>query len=64
MSVITIVGSGIMGSAMAFPASDNRHKVRLVRTLLGRGIDIDEAVKILDGVTRIKRRYKGCYKSA
>lgn len=30
MSVITIVGSGMMGSAMSVPASDNGHEVRLV----------------------------------
>lgn len=32
MSVITIVGAGMMGSAMCFPASDNQHAVRLVGT--------------------------------
>ena len=30
MSIITIIGSGMMGSAMARPASDNGHQVRLV----------------------------------
>ena len=30
MSSITIIGSGMMGSAMARPASDNGHQVRLV----------------------------------
>ncbi|MDO5445408.1 MAG: glycerol-3-phosphate dehydrogenase [Eubacteriales bacterium] len=30
MSVITIVGAGMMGSAMSFPARDNGHEVRLV----------------------------------
>ena len=30
MSNITIIGSGMMGSAMARPASDNGHQVRLV----------------------------------
>ena len=30
MSVITVVGSGMMGSAMSFPARDNGHEVRLV----------------------------------
>lgn len=30
MSVITIVGAGMMGSAMCFPAADNGHEVRLV----------------------------------
>lgn len=30
MAVITIVGSGMMGSALAFPAAENGHEVRLV----------------------------------
>ncbi len=30
MSIITIVGAGMMGSAMSFPAADNGHTVRLV----------------------------------
>lgn len=30
MGVITIVGAGMMGSAMSFPAYDNGHEVRLV----------------------------------
>ena len=30
MGVITIVGAGMMGSAMSFPAHDNGHEVRLV----------------------------------
>ena len=42
MSTIIIVGSGMMGSAMAFPACDNGHKVRLVGTPLDREI-IDRA---------------------
>ena len=32
MAVITIVGAGMMGSAMCFPASDNGHEIRLVGT--------------------------------
>ena len=32
MAIITIVGAGMMGSAMCFPASDNGHQVRLVGT--------------------------------
>ncbi len=38
MSVITIVGSGVMGSAMCWPARDNGHEVRLVGTPLDREI--------------------------
>ena len=35
---ICIVGSGLMGSAMAIPALDNGHSVLLVGTLLDREI--------------------------
>ncbi len=38
MSVITIVGAGMMGSAMSVPAADNGHEVRLVGTPLDREI--------------------------
>ena len=38
MAVITIVGSGMMGSALAFPARENGHDVRLVGTHLDTGI--------------------------
>lgn len=34
MSIITIVGSGMMGSALCFPAADNGHEIRLVGTPL------------------------------
>lgn len=41
MSVITIIGSGMMGSALAFPALENGHKVRLVGSPLdGEIIDV------------------------
>ena len=43
MSVVTIVGSGMMGSALAFPARENGHEVRLVGTHLDR--EIIEACK-------------------
>lgn len=33
MAVITIIGSGMMGSALAFPARENGHEVRLVGTI-------------------------------
>ena len=42
MAIITIVGSGMMGSALAFPARENGHVVRLVGTPLDRDI-IDTA---------------------
>lgn len=38
MSIITIIGAGMMGSAMSVPASDNGHEVRLVGTPLDREI--------------------------
>jgi glycerol-3-phosphate dehydrogenase (NAD(P)+) len=38
MSIITIIGSGVMGSAMAFPARYNGHTVRLAGTMLDREI--------------------------
>lgn len=38
MGVITIVGAGMMGSALSFPASENNHEVRLVGTPLDREI--------------------------
>ena len=39
--VIAIIGSGMMGSALAFPVAENGHEVRLVGTHLDRDI-IDE----------------------
>jgi glycerol-3-phosphate dehydrogenase (NAD(P)+) len=44
MSIVTIVGAGMMGSGMCFPAVDNRHEVRLVGTPLDRGL--------IDGIRR------------
>lgn len=44
MSIITIVGAGMMGSAMSIPARDNGHTVRLVGTPLDREI-IERAKK-------------------
>ena len=38
MAIITIIGSGMMGSALAFPARENGHQVRLVGTHLDRAI--------------------------
>jgi len=42
MSIITVIGSGVMGSAMSYPARTNGHTVRLVGTMLDREI-IDHA---------------------
>ena len=38
MAIVTIVGSGMMGSALAFPARENGHEVRIVGTHLDREI--------------------------
>jgi len=47
MAVITILGAGVMGSAMILPASDAGHEIRLV------GTHLDQA--IIDSVTRTGR---------
>jgi len=44
MSIVVIVGSGMMGSALAFPARENGHEVRLVGTPLDKDI-IDCCIK-------------------
>jgi glycerol-3-phosphate dehydrogenase (NAD(P)+) len=44
MAIVTIVGAGMMGSALAFPARESGHEVRLVGTPLDREI-IDAARK-------------------
>lgn len=44
MAIVTIIGSGMMGSALAFPARENGHEVRLVGTHLDREI-IDNCKK-------------------
>ena len=38
MAIVTIVGAGMMGSALAFPARENGHEVRLVGTHLDENI--------------------------
>lgn len=38
MAVVTIIGAGMMGSALAFPARENQNEVRLVGTHLDRQI--------------------------
>jgi glycerol-3-phosphate dehydrogenase (NAD(P)+) len=43
MAVVVILGSGVMGSAMAVPLADNGHEVRLVGTHLDR--EIVEAIR-------------------
>lgn len=54
MSIITIIGSGMMGSAIGVPAADNGNEVRLVGTPLDRGI-IDHAQQTGEHLT-LKRK--------
>jgi len=57
MSIITIIGSGMMGSAMARPAKDNGHEIRLVGTPLDNAII--EAVKAGKDHPTLKRSFNG-----
>lgn len=57
MSNVTIIGSGMMGSAMARPASDNGHKVRLIGSPLDNFI-ID-ALKAGKDHPTLKRSFAG-----
>ena len=61
MSIVTIIGSGMMGSAMARPASDNGHEVRLVGSPLDNAI-ID-AVKAGKNHPTLKRSFEGVAKA-
>ncbi len=45
MAIVTIIGAGMMGSALAFPARENGHEVRIVGTHLDRDI-IETSKKI------------------
>ena len=57
MSIVTIIGSGMMGSAMARPAADNGHEVRLVGSPLdGR---IIAALKAGENHPTLKRSFAG-----
>lgn len=60
MSIITIVGAGMMGSAIGFPARENGHEVRLVGTHLDREI-IDHARKTNTHLT-LKRPFPEGFK--
>ena len=53
MSVGTIIGAGMMGSAMSFPLRDNGHEVRIVGTPLDR--EIVEQLKIDNRHINMKR---------
>lgn len=50
MKTITIIGAGMMGSALAFPARENGNRVRLVGTPLDR--------EIIDAIRRANRHPK------
>lgn len=60
MSIITIVGAGMMGSAIGIPAARNGHEVRLVGTPLDREI-IENARKTGYHIT-LKRQLPDSYK--
>jgi len=53
MSIITVIGSGVMGSAMSFPCRENGHTVRLVGTKLDR--EIIDHLKSADYHLNLKR---------
>ena len=54
MAVITVIGAGMMGSAITFPAADNGNTIRIVGTPLDRDI-IDHARKTGEHLT-LKRK--------
>ena len=54
MAIITVVGAGVMGTALTFPASDNGNTVRLVGTHLDK--QIIESIKADGTHPRLKRK--------
>lgn len=60
MSIITVVGSGMMGSSITIPASENGHEIRLVGTHLDREI-IEHARKTGEHLT-LKRKLPQGYR--
>lgn len=60
MSIITIVGAGMMGSAMSYPACDNGHQVRLVGTHLDE--EIIDHVKDNGIHPKLQRKLPECIK--
>ena len=60
MSIITIVGAGMMGSAIGIPAAHNGHEVRLVGTHLDR--DIIEHARATGNHLTMKRKLPDSYK--
>ena len=57
MAIVTIIGAGMMGSALAFPARENGHTVRLVGTHLDR--DIIETCKKTDQHPKFVKPFPG-----
>ena len=55
MAIVTIIGAGMMGSALAFPARENGHEVRLVGTPLDR--DIIEASRACNRHPKFNRDF-------
>lgn len=53
MAIITIIGAGMMGSAMSVPARDNGHEVRLVGTHLD--VDIINTLKATGEHPKMRR---------
>ena len=53
MSIFTIIGAGMMGSAMSFPLRDNGHEVRIVGTPLD--VEIIEQLKVDNFHKNMKR---------
>lgn len=59
MAVITVIGSGQMGSALSFPARANGHEVRLVGTMLD--VDIIDSLRKDNRHPTLKRTLpQGC----
>ena len=58
MSTIVVVGSGMMGSALAMPLCENGHKVRLVGSPLDNAI-IEHGRKTNDHLTMKRHMTEG-----
>src|SRR5512136_943302 len=54
MSIVTIVGAGMMGTALCWPLRDNRHTVRLVGTPLDQ--DLIAAIRSTGVHPKLQRR--------
>ena len=55
MATVTIIGAGMMGSALAFPARENGNRVRIVGTPLDR--EIIESAKRTNRHPKFKRDF-------